>query len=42
MGRNVCAVVTGPESANGSTVTVQGHVVTLHSGKCNPLMMGGG
>mmetsp|Transcript_11356 Transcript_11356/g.26435 ORF Transcript_11356/g.26435 Transcript_11356/m.26435 type:complete len:80 (+) Transcript_11356:123-362(+) len=42
MGRNVCAVVTGPSSAAGSTVNVQGHLVTLHTGKCNPLMMGGG
>mmetsp|Transcript_34479 Transcript_34479/g.67474 ORF Transcript_34479/g.67474 Transcript_34479/m.67474 type:complete len:80 (-) Transcript_34479:269-508(-) len=41
MGRNVCAVVTGPATASGSTVTVQGHVVKLFSGKCNPIMMGG-
>jgi hypothetical protein len=28
-GRSVCAVVTGPESAEGSTVNVQGHVIKL-------------
>jgi hypothetical protein len=41
-GRNFCAVVTGPETAAGSTVDVKGHSIMLKPGKCSALMMGAG